>query len=281
LRHLWATDGTITPRRDGSNVSIFFSTCSDGLAFDVTALLLRLSIVARVRKSVQPKGRPVHNVVVSGADQQRRFLEVVGAFGQRVAGATRAREILRRKNANTNVDTLPHEVFERVRARMRERGITTREMARLRGTSYGGTSHFRFAPSRAVVAEYGALLDDPALLAEAESDLFWDRIVRIEPAGEAEVFDLTVPGPACWLADGVVSHNSGAIEQDADTIVFIYRDEYYFRDSPDKGIAELIIAKQRNGPTGTVKTKFTSEFTRFDNLAPGEYEFDELDDFGG
>jgi replicative DNA helicase len=74
---------------------------------------------------------------------------------------------------------------------------------------------------------------------------------------------------------------SGAIEQDADTIVFIYRDEYYFRDSPDKGIAELIIAKQRNGPTGTVKTKFTSEYTRFDNLAPDEYEFDDLDDFGG
>jgi replicative DNA helicase len=72
---------------------------------------------------------------------------------------------------------------------------------------------------------------------------------------------------------------SGAIEQDADTIVFIYRDEYYFRDSPDRGIAELIIAKQRNGPTGSVKVKFTSEYTRFDNLAEGEYDFDEMDDF--
>lgn len=72
---------------------------------------------------------------------------------------------------------------------------------------------------------------------------------------------------------------SGAIEQDADTILFIYRDDYYFRDSPDKGLAEVIIAKQRNGPTGTVKVKFTSEYTRFDNLAPGEYEIDEFDDF--
>jgi replicative DNA helicase len=73
---------------------------------------------------------------------------------------------------------------------------------------------------------------------------------------------------------------SGAIEQDADMIVFIYRDEYYFQESPEKGVAELIIAKQRNGPTGTVKVKFTSEFTRFDNLAPGEYDFDEFDEFG-
>jgi replicative DNA helicase len=72
---------------------------------------------------------------------------------------------------------------------------------------------------------------------------------------------------------------SGAIEQDADTIIFVYRDEYYFRDSPDKGVAELIIAKQRNGPTGKVMVKFTGEFTRFDNLAADEYNFDDLDDF--
>ncbi|MET0794083.1 MAG: DnaB-like helicase C-terminal domain-containing protein, partial [Polyangiaceae bacterium] len=75
--------------------------------------------------------------------------------------------------------------------------------------------------------------------------------------------------------------DSGAIEQDADTIMFIYRDEYYFKDSPDKGIAELIIAKQRNGPTGKVMTKFTGEYTRFDNLAPEEYNFNDFDGEAG
>jgi replicative DNA helicase len=66
---------------------------------------------------------------------------------------------------------------------------------------------------------------------------------------------------------------SGAIEQDADNIIFIYRDDYYNReDSAEPNIAELIIAKQRNGPTGTAKVRFEKAYTRFDNLAEGEYE---------
>src|SRR5262249_49438119 len=65
---------------------------------------------------------------------------------------------------------------------------------------------------------------------------------------------------------------SGAIEQDADMIMFIYRDDYYNPETTNaKGLAEIIIAKQRNGPTGKVLTRFTASCTRFDNLAPGDY----------
>ncbi|NHH99895.1 MULTISPECIES: replicative DNA helicase [Oceanimonas] len=67
---------------------------------------------------------------------------------------------------------------------------------------------------------------------------------------------------------------SGSIEQDADLIMFIYRDEVYHDDSPDKGIAEIIIGKQRNGPIGKVRLTFQGQFSRFDNYAGPDFDDD-------
>ena len=137
--------------------------------------------------------------------------------------------------ANTNVDTLPLEAFADVRFRMRVQAVS------------------------------------PELEQWASSDLFWDRVVAITAAGEEDVFDLTVPGPACWLADGVVSHNSGSLEQDADMILLIYRDEVYDRNTTKKGVAEIDLVKHRNGEIGTFLLTFQGQFTRFANYVSDAY----------
>ncbi|HKS29923.1 MAG TPA: replicative DNA helicase [Pyrinomonadaceae bacterium] len=268
LRHLWATDGCIYTRPEGQRTGskIFYSTNSYGLAHDVASLLLRLGIITRLYLIRQGKYRPMYQVMISGSENQKRFLEIVGAFGPRVAQAERLAIWLAAHKPNTNVDTLPQECFEEIQTLMRAQGISSRAMAAARGIAYGGSSHFSFAPSRALVAEYSAILGSDKLAARATDDIFWDRVVTIEPAGEEEVYDLTVPGPASWLADGIVSHNSGAIEQDADVVAFIYREEQYNRTEENAGIAEILVSKQRNGPTGVVKLAFLKEFTRFENM---------------
>lgn len=162
---------------------------------------------------------------------------------------------------------------------MREKDISHRKMAELRGTSYGGSAHFSFAPSREVLAGYAEILEDEYLARLAEGDIFWDVITEIVPVGKEEVFDLTVSETHAFIANGIVSHNSGAIEQDADIVSFIYRPEYYQimedeNGQSQKGVAEIIVAKHRNGATDTVKLRFTDKYARFSDL--DEFNFDAL-----
>ncbi|MGH9009798.1 MAG: DnaB-like helicase C-terminal domain-containing protein, partial [Acidimicrobiia bacterium] len=112
----------------------------------------------------------------------------------------------------------------------------------------------------------GDELATPAKLSAPDlGGVAWDRIVAIEPLGEEEVFDATVLGTHNFVANGVVAHNS--IEQDADVVAFIYRDDSYNPESTDKGTAEIIVAKHRNGPTAKIRLAFLEHLTKFANMA--------------
>ena len=108
--------------------------------------------------------------------------------------------------------------------------------------------------------------------------MLWEEIQSIAPAGEAEVFDITVPGCANFLANGIVAHNSGSIEAEADMVCFLYREAYYKMkeafnveggERPERSEmeeTEIIVGKHRNGPTGMVKVGFMPEFAKFVDL---------------
>lgn len=98
----------------------------------------------------------------------------------------------------------------------------------------------------------------------ARGDVYWDEIVSIEPDGLEEVYDLTVDRLHNFVANDIVSHNS--IEQDADVVVFIYREELYDPETEKQGIADILLAKHRNGPIGNFGLYFFKETTRFANL---------------
>jgi replicative DNA helicase len=110
---------------------------------------------------------------------------------------------------------------------------------------------------------------DEHVTALSSSDIYWDSILSITPDGEEEVYDLTVPGPASFVANDFIVHNS--IEQDADTVMLLHRPEMYRSSSSepvqDEGTVEVIIAKQRNGPIGEVRLTYLKQFMRFENFA--------------
>ena len=278
LRHLWSTDGSITVSRNGRGPTVrtYYSSTSRRLVLDVKRMLLRLGVRSAFGKTTKKRGggvgsyRPSYNLRIQGAEDQTRFLLRVGCYGARGQKTDPALKILSSLKANPAVDLVPWEVRPKVVAAMAEKGVNGRELAEALGETYNGgyllgTPERRRRFSRPRLARMASVLESEELANIAQSDLFWDRIVEITPLGEQPTFDVTVEGTHNFIADGVVVHNS--IEQDADMVMFLYRDEYYNSESDDKGIAEVIVGKHRNGPTGKVQLAWMEQYTKFASLA--------------
>jgi replicative DNA helicase len=154
-----------------------------------------------------------------------------------------------RSAGSGSIDTLPAPVWSRVR----------RVLADQRTPALAAAP----APLARVAAELAA----GGLELRATNDVLWDEVVAVDPDGVEEVFDATVVGTHNFLADGVSVHNS--IEQDADMVILLHREDAYEKESPRAGEADFIVAKHRNGPTDTITVAFQGHYSRFVDMSPG------------
>jgi replicative DNA helicase len=418
---------------------IGYSTISEDLAKGVQHLLLRLEIVSVIRELRRPvydgTDKVAREVRITGREGLREFCARISVPGKRDK-ANQVINGLPRTTRMTNTDTVPSEVWSIIDSARGDRPWRELSVASQRPPNHNWHVGTR-GVSRYLLAEIAELCDDDRLAHLAESDVWWDEIVSIEPVGEEETYDLTVPDHHNFVADDLIVHNSsivaniaehvslkhaqavaffslemsetelahrfiavrartasdrlrkgkvapkdwpgvvracneleqaplwiddssdvgmldlrakarrlhasegglglvivdylqlmrpedprqnrveqvaqisrglkilareldvpvlgisqlsrapeqrpdkrpilsdlresGQIEQDSDLVGFIYRDEYYNReDSDDPGVAELIIAKHRNGPTGTVRLAFLEHYPSFANLSRQE-----------
>ena len=272
LRHLWATDGCVRLRtKPRVYPAIYYASSSHTLARDVQCLLLRLGINARIAPISQgKKGRCQYHVIVSGLADLREFVSQVGAVGSYKMESLRAIAAhIATLEANTNRDVIPMEVWKQlVVPAMKLGGVSHRALHEGLGMSYSGMTIFSQNLGRGRAGTVAKVVGSEPLQRLSSSDVYWDRIASIVSDGVEEVFDLTVPGPHNFVANDIIVHNS--IEQDADVVLFLYRPEVYETSDENQGKAELIIGKQRNGPTGTVNLTFINSCTRFEPAAYGD-----------
>jgi replicative DNA helicase len=267
LRHLWAADGCVCWDEKAGQARIYYASTSRRLIDDVAQLLMRFNVMTRIKEATEGGYRPCYHLLVYGAENQLRFLDGIGVHGVRANMADKARANLVTIKGNANLDTIPREVWDRVRGVLADRQMPHREFAAAVGTQFCGSALWTHAPSRERLARIASVLDDAGLEMIATNDVFWDEVASVESLGMHPVYDVTVAGAHNFIANGINVHNS--IEQDSDVVILLHREDAYERESPRAGEADLIVAKHRNGPTAVVTVAFQGHYSRFVDMAPG------------
>jgi len=274
LSHLWATDGNISFKRmkgKAKSAAIYYSSTSRKIAEGVKHILLRFDIRSRIVEKNKPGYRTCYNVQVQGKEHQLKFLKEIGCFGERGKIIPELVNSLEKINSNTNLDVWPKSIWHSViNPLRRERNISWREFSEGINISYCGSTLFKSAIGLQRLNKINFLLKSPVISQMAESDVFWDEIVSITPLKVEEVYDATVPETHNFISNDIIVHNS--IEQDADVVMFIYREDKYNENSPRKNIADIIVAKHRNGPVGRTELYFDETRVSFRDIEKGYEE---------
>jgi len=279
LKHLWATDGNLSwkylPGRKPAG-NIYYSTSSPALSEQVQSLLLRLAIQSSIREVPQIKKlrkyRTMYHVYVEGSQEQLKFLTKVGISGGRKTIVPEMIKVLNKIKPNTNIDVIPKIAWQTIIEPAKEElGMGWRAVQEGIGTQYCGSTIFKNGIGRERMMRLCSVLEkNPLLYDLATSDIFWDKIVSIKKLGVEDVYDATVLGDHNFVANDILVHNS--LEQDADVVLFIFREDRYRPETPRKNIADIIIAKHRNGPVGSIELYFDERIVSFRNLEKGYIE---------
>jgi replicative DNA helicase len=265
LRHLWATDGSVRWDAKVGQGRIYYASTSRRLVDDVAQLLLRVGVFARIKHAPKAGYRDSWHLHIYGAENQLRFLRHVGVYGAKDVAAQQVVAQLEGLVRNPNLDTVPREVWTRVRDVLAAKQITHREFASAMGSQFCGSTMWKHSPSRSRLHRAAAVLDDPDIHALATTHVYWDTVVEITSLGEQDVYDGTVSDTHNFVANGISVHNS--LEQDADVVILLHRPDAFERDDPRGGEADFILAKHRNGPTKTVTVAHQLHLSRFANMA--------------
>jgi replicative DNA helicase len=265
LRHIWATDGSIGYDAKHRLGRIHYAATSRRLVDDLARLLLRFNVFARIKRVRKAGHRDSWHLHIHGIENQLRFCDEIGVHGERGVKASELAGLLRDVHPNTNLDTVPQEVWGRVRELLVEKKISHRQVAASLDTRFCGSAMSKHAPSRERLARVAAVLDAAELEVLATNDVYWDTITAIEPIGEQPVYDATVLKTHNFVVNGIAAHNS--LEQDADMVILLHRDDVYEKESTRPGEADLIVAKHRNGPTRDIVVAFQGHYSRFVDMA--------------
>jgi replicative DNA helicase len=267
LRHLWATHGSVSLDGAGPGGRIQYASASRRLCEDVSRLLLRFGISTQLRTASAGGHRTGCTLDITGTDDQRRFLHEIGVQGQPKAQVERLQAAIHGDRAGADVNTIPDEIWQRLRSLLKGRGSIDRGPTSDTPDGAALATGGRQLTAHEPLSRVAAVLDDQDLELLATNDVLWDEVVSIEPLGVEDVFDATVLGTHNFIAEGIAVHNS--IEQDADVVILLHREDAYEKESPRAGEADFIVAKHRNGPTATITVAFQGHYSRFVDMNPG------------
>ena len=237
LARLWEGDGGFS---SGGHAS--YDTASHHLALQVQYLLLRLGIIARLYRRIRNyRGKQLeHQVVtVTGHDALRQFWKLIGSRFLDQRKRAQSKFLARSRHGRMSRDILPAEIRSVIRRNRDELGVTWKELGERTGLSMreirargGAKIGFR----RYVIERLGEALGSPELLRLSRSDIYWDRIVQIEPVGDRATYDLKIEGDHNFLANHFVVHNSHA----ASFALLVYTSAWLKAHEPAAFCAALI-----------------------------------------